>query len=285
MIDLEAIASDSGLEDPNEVCWSDTIVLLHERGVDLYWLLNFVRAVNDQLRSMEREYLEQERASLIVDNIPAPEPLPFAFNEEITPRFLVQNLIVPLTKVFAGPLYARLPIECRGSPSRFVSHTWDTSLLSGPFSTLAALRGAGYVWIDIVCYNQHRAESIATDMKAVVESIGELHIPLIGIAPFERLWCLWELLCAHTVNAKVKIVEPEVTQYDLGMMMRYFREKFKSVEIAATTLPEDREQILAAIVSEFGSTRRADEYIRRLVEGTLSKESDKPWIKDDRQPS
>ena len=102
MIDLEAIASDSGLEDPNEVCWSDTIVLLHERGVDLYWLLNFVRAVNDQLRSMEREYLEQERASLIVDNIPAPEPLPFAFNEEITPRFLVQNLIVPLTKVFAG---------------------------------------------------------------------------------------------------------------------------------------------------------------------------------------
>jgi hypothetical protein len=114
-------------------------------------------------------------------------------------------------------------------------------------------------------------------MKAVVESIGRVGIAMINAVPFSRLRCLWENLCAHTAQAELVMFEANGSAYDIGYMAGVFAQEFQSVEHAMTTLPEDRKQILGAMVSTFGSIEAADHYLRGLVLGMLSQDSDKPW--------
>jgi hypothetical protein len=254
--------------------------------VHLKWLNDFFWAVYRSWHDLLEQRESQRRASIYYDRVPWPSPLPFPTDQEMTPEFLVPNVIRPLTKVIAGPLFALIPNEYRGNPDLFVSHPWSNKLVGSAFATLEALntpfRGRDtvkYVWLDVVCYNQHRVEGIAADMKAVVASIGRLGIPMINSVAFSRLWCLWELLCAQVTQAKVVVYEANSSAYDLGFLARCFQNEFKSVKRAATTLPEDRKQILDAMVSTFGSIRKADSYIHGLIIDMLSKESDKPWKK------
>ena len=136
-----------------------------------------------------------------------------------------------------------------------------------------------FVWIDFACYNQYRVECVADDMRAVIGSIGRVGIPMINSVPFSRLWCLWEILCAHLADAKLEMYEANGSAYDMGFVADRFQEEFRSVERAATTLPQDRELILEAMISTFGSIAKADERLRQLVNSMLSKQSDKPWNK------
>ena len=75
----------------------------------------------------------------------------------------------------------------------------------------------------------------------------------------------------------VHVYEANGSVYDIGYLSRCFHDEFKSVERAATTLSSDREEILSAMVSTFGSIQKADDYVHLLVDGMLSKDSDKPW--------
>jgi hypothetical protein len=284
MLDLDAIANKTGLLTESELTWRDEDIPLHKRGVSLGWLIDFLKEVDRNWQAVVEQHEREKRASYWFD-VPEPDPLPFCANVEMTPLFVVNHVIRPITQVLAGPLFARLPTQHRGQPDLFVSHAWSNPLVGGnAFATLYALdspmRSCGsikYVWVDVVCYNQHRVETIANDMKAVVASIGRIGIPMINSVPFSRLWCLWELLCAHVGQAKVEVYEPSASPYDMGFLANRFREEFKSVDRAVTTLPEDREQILDAMVATFGSISKADEHIRGLANSMLSKESDKPW--------
>jgi hypothetical protein len=284
MLNLDNIAKKSGLRDESDVSWSDDHVPLHTRGVQVEWLNDFVWAVYREWHEVMERHESQRRASVYFDHVPEPSPLPFPVGQEMTSAFLVPNVIRPMTKLLAAPLFARVPDEYRGHPDLFVSHAWNNPLVGNAFAELEALvspyAGRGttkYAWLDVVCYNQHRVEAIAVDMKAIVASIGRVGIPMINSVPFSRLWCLWELLCAHVSQAQVVVYEANGSVYDLGYLARCFQEEFQSVERAATTLPSDREQILNAMVSTFGSLQKADEYVRQLVNGMLSKDSDKPW--------
>ena len=133
------------------------------------------------------------------------------------------------------------------------------------------------MWIDVVSYNQHRVESIAADMKAVVASIGRLGIPIINSVPFYPSLVSVGVAVRSCGQAQVEVYEANGSAYDLGFLSRGFLEEFKSVERAATTLPEDREQILAAMTATFGSISATDEHIRGLISTMLSTDSDKPW--------
>ena len=248
------------------------------------WLNDFVWEVHREWREVLERHEQQRRANVWFDHVPSPSPLPFPADQEMTSEFLVPNVIRPMTKALAAPLFGLVPDEYRGRPDLFVSHAWSNPLVGNAFAELEALgapysgRGtANYVWLDVVCYNQHRVEAVAADMKAIVKSIGRVGIPMINSVPFSRLWCLWELLCAHVCQAPVVIYEANGSAYDLGYLARRFHEEFNSVEQAATAIPSDREQIINAMIATFGSLQTADDHIRQLVTGMLSKDSDKPW--------
>ncbi len=196
-LDLDSLARTTGLCTGSVVSWRDAHVPLHERGVSLGWLYDFVRSVDRSWQDVVRNHERASRASFHFDHVPEPDPLPFAETVEMTPAFLVPNVIRPLTAIIKGPLFALVPAEHRGRPDLFVSHSWSNPLTTGSaFSTLAALDsplGGGpvkRVWLDVACYNQHRVERIAADMESVVASIGQVGLPMINAVPFTRLWCL-----------------------------------------------------------------------------------------------
>lgn len=283
-LDLESIATKTGLAPESKLSWSDTDVPLQERGVSVSWLIDFVHEVDRQWQEVVKQHERDELASVHYDT-PWPEPLPFASNLQMTTVFLVDNVIRPLTRTLSAPLFARVPGQFKGVPDIFVSHAWSNPLTSdGAFSTLYALDsplkswGARkFVWIDLACYNQHRVECVAEDMKTVIATIGRVGFPWVNSAPLTRLWCLWELLCAHVGHASIELYEANSSAYDLGFLADNFKDEFKSVERADTTLPQDRQQILGAMIATFGSITQADDFVRELVNSMLSTQSDKPW--------
>jgi len=281
---LQTVCASTGLLRESETNLVDVPVPVEERGVRLEWLIAFLKAVDKAWQESIRQYDDQARAALHFDGVPDPDPLPFHRDSEPSkPAFLVPHVIKPLTRELEAPLYVLVPPDQRGRPDVFISHTWSNPLIGYAGSSLYAIGALGkhpvptHVWLDVVCFNQHKPEAIADDMKSVIRSIGKLVLPMVNTAPFSRLWCLWELLCAHLTEAEIFIEEPNTNVHDLGLVADAFRTEFKSVEQANTTLPQDRQQILEAMVATFGSIDATDEYLRRLILAQLSNDSDKPW--------
>jgi hypothetical protein len=283
-LDFDALAAATGLL-PDDAAWDDAAVPLHERGVRLDWTIDFLKEVERQRTAIVERHASQQRASQYIDAVPWPAPLPAAATGELTGELVVEHVVKPLTAGSRAPFFARVPAAHRSRPAAFVSHAWTNPLIGGTaFTTLYAMahayRSAGpapFVWVDFACYNQHRVEAIADDMRAVIGAIGSVALPMINAVPFSRLWCLWELLCAHVTGAKVDLWEANGSAHDLGFLARTFEEAFVSVERAATRLDADRRRILDAMVDAFGSIGEADRHLKRLVLDQLSKEADKPW--------
>jgi len=61
------------------------------------------------------------------------------------------------------------------------------------------------------------------------------------------------------IEAEILIEEPNTNVADLGLVADAFRTEFRSVEQANTTLPQDRRQILEAMVATFGSIDATDQ--------------------------
>jgi hypothetical protein len=187
-MDINAIAEKSGLLAEGVCSWDEHDVALRDRGVSLKWLYNFARAVESYVNDLWKQFDFQDRANRYFDNVPEPVSPEFPRDQAITPAFLVPNVILPLTGKLNCPLYARIPLEHRGKPNLFVSHTWSQGLIGNAFCTLGPITssfhkhygGDPYIWIDIVSYNQHLFENIAADMKAVISSIGDVCFPLIS---------------------------------------------------------------------------------------------------------
>jgi len=282
---LHTVRASSGLMGEGETDWIDAPVPLEERGVRLEWLLGFLKNVGDAWQETIRQHEYQARAAMYFDGVPEPDPLPFPRDlEPSVPWFLVAHVIKPLTRNLEGPLYALVPPDQRGRPDVFISHTWNNPLIGfaadlWAIGNMSKHRVPSHVWLDVVCYNQHQEEviAIAEEMKSVIRSIGKLMLPMVNTAPFSRLWCLWELLCAHDTEADILIEEPNTNVHDLGLVARAFRKIFVSVEQLKTTLPDDRRQILEAMVATFGSIEATNEYLRRLVSGQLSQDFHKPF--------
>ena len=234
LLDFEAIARDARLLSDADIRLSDKQTPIHERGIRLDWLIDFVKAVERGWQEVLSRRDSQRRASMNYDTVPWPDPLPVSDQQEMTAEFVVEYAVRPLTAESRAPLYSRVPPEHRGRPNMFVSHAWSNPLIGGnAFTTLYAIKhpykshsAVEFVWLDVACYNQHRVEVVAADMKAVISSIGRIALPMINAAPFGRLWCLWELLCAHVGGAAVDLWEANGSPYDIGFSARRFTEDF-----------------------------------------------------------
>lgn len=283
------------LVDEQSCSWQEHSVPLHERGVRLSWLIAFVESIyrntdepllkiyNEQYREYERA-LAQQKASISgpwanipwIEAVHPQEPKLL----ELTTRTLVADYIIPLTESIKAPLYARVPPSERGKPDTFLSHAWDAVALAkegGGYGTLDAFRGLNivdnsgvgktFVWIDIICYNQHKVaeDTIAFDMEAVLKSIGKIAFAVTPVTLFDRIWCLWELLCASRCKCENKFYVAPTFRMEQRIMVNKFFDAFTSVSFARATKQEDLDKLLNAIIAHFRSTTAADKYILKLM--------------------
>ena len=282
MLNLDTIRKDATLVQPDA---SHDLPALQDRGVTLEWLVDFGKSAARELSRLWQAHDDQARAAFYFDNVPDPSPLPYTRGQDVTSHFLTAAVVRPLTAQYAVPLYAMVPPGARGKPDIFLSHAWGNPLIGYASSELVALssgvRSAGSppvcLWFDIASYNQHRVEAIASNMKDVIASIGRLGLPLFNDLPFSRLWCLWELLCAHVTDAEIVVFEPNTSAHDLGLVLKHFHDTFVSVDRAETTLPEDRDAILSAMIDTFGSIANTNRFVLELISSRLSSDADKPW--------
>jgi len=107
-------------------------------------------------------------------------------------------------------------------------------------------------------------------MEGVIGAIGKIAFPITPIPLFDRIWCLWELLCAARVDAKMQFCAAPGFRMDKRIMVNDFIRAFTSVENARASVSADREVILREIAGHFGSLGQADEYIRDLLDKGLS---------------
>ena len=264
---------------PEEICsWHEGDTPLHTRGVRFSWLYYFLAGIIDRaadhIEVLWDRFRSAEKAALWLDR---PEPERPIYSQDFlnglgVTRALVAELVIPLTRSINAPLFARVPPEHRGPPSVFISHTWSSRAFAsahGSFDIVLDHHAPSFVWIDVACYNQHLVKSanVAKDMESLIAKIGEVSFILTTEPFFTRSWCLWEILSAHSNEARIA-VHDQITR----IRKKYWSSEisampptFRSVRELEATEDEDRKNILANLISQFGSARRADRYIRSLL--------------------
>jgi len=274
--------------------WDDASVPLENRGIRLSWFTDLIHSITWHANAARREALEadqraeyQRKASIYFANVPWPDPVQIPDEIAYTTRDFVGQYVLTKTAAIKGPLYAFAPDNARGRPGSFVSHAWDAHLFiqGHAFGILDAI-GEGiagikeeFIWIDIACYNQHSDLQVAPDMERVIDNIGKIAFPITPVPLFDRIWCLWELLCAAKVEAKLQFCAAPGFRTDKRIMVNDFIRAFTSVQNARATVSADREVILNAIEKHFGSFDKADSFIRDLLDRGLSD----PWFEKYRQ--
>jgi hypothetical protein len=248
--------------------WHEHDVPLQERGISFGWLYDFVAKIDSTIGELWARFYSDQQASVRYDT-PWPER-PLYSEMNLTTRQLVRQLIIPLTAEIESPLYARVPLEQRGAPSLFISHTWDSFAVRAGHGSLDMVldhNRNSFVWIDMVCYNQHRVESVALDMNSIISAIGKIAFVLTTAPFFTRSWCLWELVCAHRADVDIAIydqtdrIKYKYWSSELGNLPK----DFGSVTELSATEKSDQEAILQAMISTFGSTEQADRYIHGVL--------------------
>jgi hypothetical protein len=275
------------LSAPESSTWDDESVPLEARGVRLSWLKELLESITWHANAPRREALEkasqaeyQRRASeRLFYDIPWPDPVHVPDEIAYTTREFVEQYVLPKTAAIKGPLYALVPSHHRGTPGAFISHSWSSYLYvyGHKFGILDAIDGRGiagvkeeFVWIDIVSHNQHSDLQVVPDMERVIGIIQKVAFPITPIPQFDRIWCLWELLCAAKVQAKTQFCAAAGFRTDKRIMVNDFIRAFRSVKDAKATIKADYDAIIREIVAHFGSEDRADSYIRELLDQGLS---------------
>jgi len=165
---------------PVEECERDeTKYPLRERGVRLGWLYKFVSEIDQTIGNFWKTYYGALERSKWFDFEPEPPP-PYSETNLLSREF-VELFVKPLTFELKVALYIRIPEEARGAPTLFVSHTWDSMIVSGGHASLDVLlneHNDDYIWVDFCCYNQHtiKPKSIATDMENIISTSVRRHL-------------------------------------------------------------------------------------------------------------
>ncbi|HEV8367539.1 MAG TPA: ankyrin repeat domain-containing protein [Pyrinomonadaceae bacterium] len=262
--------------------WSESDVPLAERGVRVSWLIGMVRGLLEDInRPRGQAIVEAERAishnkagmwglhdqpDMTIPTIPE--------SALLNVRSLVDHFVVPLTTVLQAPLWAYVPREHCGPPDSFVSHTWNSLLLGPPqqpIGTLDAIEHLDHsVWIDFVAYNQHSIESIPKDMEAVIGEIGKVVFAGTPVPTLNRIWCLWELLCANRTGTDFDIAIKPGYRNDKILAVNTLYRSFIGVEKAVATKQKDLEVITNEVVSQFGSAEAANKHLDQTLRERFS---------------
>jgi ankyrin repeat protein len=257
----------------------------------LDWLVAFVGNLQNEsqapralaLQEAERAYHHNKAADYGMHDqpyLPVPAiPPPSLMNAHC----FVEQFIKPLTESIQAPLYTRIPPEHVGPPEIFISHAWN-ALLVGPdgqeIGTIDALARPlsrpkpTYVWIDVICYNQHLVETIAPDMERVVGEIGRIGFAATPVPLLNRSWCLWELLCSERTGASPEVFVHAGYRNDKILSVNALFRSFAGVEGSQSSSPRDRADIFDAFLKQFGSFEASDAHIEALIREKLSA----PWF-------
>jgi hypothetical protein len=246
---------------PIDACsWSEADSPLSQRGVRFSWLYDFVATIDSSIAEMWNRFRSTQKAATYGPwDIPWPDQ-PNYPEDLVTTRQLVSEFIVPLTRSIRAPLYARVPNNHRGRPTVFISHTWSSHAVAAAHGSLDIVldhyRDA-FIWIDFVCYNQHsvKDESIAADMKSLIEDIGQVAFILTTSPFFTRSWCLWEIVCGHQTGATLRIHDQimRIKKKYWSSEANQLPPKFTSISDLSATEKSDQDKIFELLVSTFGS--------------------------------
>lgn len=262
--------------------WSDSEVPFAQRGVRVSWLVGWVRSLLEDINRPRMEAIEQAQQVMYhnkagmwgLHDLPDKEVPTVPKYALLNVRALVEYFVLPLTSALRAPLWACVPIDQRGKPDFFASHTWNSLLLGPPeqeIGTLDAIEHLDqYVWIDFVSYNQHTIESIPTDMEGVIGEIGKVIFAGTPVPTLGRIWCLWELLCANRTGTDFDIAVRPGYRNDKILAVNTLYRSFLGVEKAVATKPEDLKIISDEVLAQFGSVETANKHFDRILRERFS---------------
>ena len=262
--------------------WSDNDVPLAQRGVRVSWLVGWVRSLLEDINRPRIEAIEQAPQAMYhnkagmwgLHDQPDMEVPTVPRYALLNVRALVEHFVLPLTSALRAPLWACVPVEQRGKPDFFVSHTWNSLLLGPPqqeIGTLDAIEHLDhYAWIDFVAYNQYTIESIPTDMEAIIGEIGKVVFAGTPVPTLGRVWCLWELLCANRTGTDFDIAIRHGYRNDKILAVNTLYRSFVGVEKVVATKPEDLKIISDEMLAQFGSAETANEHFDRILRERFS---------------
>jgi hypothetical protein len=254
---------------PLETCsWRDDDMPLERRGVDGGFVWQLLREVQEQRNHTVARIYSQQRASINLDNVPWPES-PWQMQQELTARRFVADHLFGWTAPLRAPLYARVPVECRGRPKTFVSYCWDAAMLAHGYGVIEAiepyLKDGECVWIDTFCHNKHNIGSVVPQMERVIADSDRLLLPMSEPPWYKRSWCIWEVLCALRANKEVKLVEYARKERDMFQIREFYMGNFESIAKSEASVAEDKALMLQNATTMFGSVAAADEYLRAMM--------------------
>jgi len=192
------------------------------------------------------------------------------FRADLTTKSVVEDVVMPLTASERLPLYAGIPKEFRGRPSHFLSHAWD-DYFRRPFGFgLVSLleyrfRPDDYVWIDLVCHNQHEIEQLPGQLRTTIEGIGSVQFMINEAILFTRSWCIFELLQGHLSGSGMSVQVAGGHPTDHLFKLDQAIEQFTSVQTAQASKDTDKQGIDQLVTEAFGRIEDADELVRTLL--------------------
>jgi hypothetical protein len=250
---------------------------ISKRGIRLDALEGLFEWADKQRERVDRRASEHSWAYYHLDDPDDRIPPPTGYDhvpQDQTARDFVKHFCLPSTKNSASSMHAILQDEYIGAPTTFISYGWDSVLINAADGLIATLGEAAtlrqvvlkgsYVWIDIVCHNQHSIGPVADQMRAVISQCDNVVVPMMS-RWYERVWCIWEVLCAKLEAKPVQFIWAPKLSRSYKLAYRSYVDGFTSVRDAQATYQSDKEAILTLVESEFGTIEEADDYYRSIM--------------------
>ncbi len=111
-------------------------------------------------------------------------------------------------------------------------------------------------------------------MKTAIQVIGKVAFAVTDITLFDRIWCLWELMCAGFTDSGIKFSAAADFRDAKRKRVNNFFSGFESVDKARATKQEDYDLILHAILDHFGTIEAANQYVTQVMQGGMGA----PWF-------
>ncbi|KAL6759441.1 hypothetical protein V8C86DRAFT_2575256 [Haematococcus lacustris] len=212
----------------------------------------------------------------------------------MTSEQIVQRCISYVTRV--GPdkmrLWNLIPDPYCAQPDYYIIHTWSDSLVdvvrqvvdhlrphadtaegAPPPRPLHEVLAETFVWLDLVAVMQHMTSQLAQNGPDLSETranllgcrLGSLAVMGMQLTPLTRAWCMYESWATVYYGScqRLIVVFPDDVTLEL---VSTFQERCRCIDItrAATTLPQDKQRIVAEIKHTVGLNR-----MQRLLPDSL----------------
>lgn len=248
--------------------WKAEDIPLEARGINGEWLYRFILAIHEYRDTALENYYLQQQGAIQSDDVPWPN-FPAGLDEELNKNSFVRDHVLPLTRESEAPLFARVPKNKQGTPSVFVTYTWNSGFLADGYGVVYAIQrylsADNYIWMDVFSQNQHGTESRSGMKEKVIAGVDRLLLPMSQYPWYECMRCVGEVICAVRLNKEVVFLEYARQLRDYRQIRKYFLGRFDTIAKATATSPDEKEEILHLAKATFGSVEAADSYLANMM--------------------